>query len=63
MNIEHLIESFPLGDIIRMWACERLGHEVLVGRELAKGVVGEALRLQNINPKHLKSSASLREKP
>ena len=63
MNTGHLIESYTFGDIVHRWARERLIHEILVARELAKGVVDEALQLQSINPKHLKSSASLRGEP
>ena len=63
MNTGHLVDSYTFGDIVRLWARERLVHEVLVAREVANGVVEEGLQLQSINPKHLKSSASLRGEP
>ncbi len=63
MDTGHLVESYTFGDIVRLWARERLVHEVLIARELAKGVVDEGLQLQSINPKHLKSTASLRGEP
>lgn len=45
------VESLKFGDIVRLWGRERLVHEVIVGRELAKGVLREGLRLQSVNPR------------
>ncbi len=35
------VESFKFGDVARIWGRERLEHEVVIGRELARGVIQE----------------------
>ena len=57
------IESFKFGDIARIWGRERLEHEVVIGRELAQGIVHDGLRFQSINPRWVKSSESFRGSP
>ena len=57
------VESLKFGDIARIWGRERLQHEVVIGRELARGIVNEGLRFQSINPKWVKSSESFRGSP
>ncbi len=57
------VESFKFGDIARIWARERLEHEVVIGRELAQGVVYEGLRFQSINPRWVKSTEPFRGSP
>ncbi len=44
-----LVESYRLPDVVRMWARERLEHEVVVARDLARAVVCEGLRLQSVD--------------
>ncbi|OIO67128.1 MAG: hypothetical protein CO186_09225 [Zetaproteobacteria bacterium CG_4_9_14_3_um_filter_49_83] len=63
MEASQLVESYTLPDIIQFWARERMVHEVLVARELAKGVLDEGLRLQSENPKYLNASNVLRRGP
>ena len=63
MDVGQIVDSYTFGDIVRLWSRERLVHEVLVARELARGVLDEGLRLQSVNPKHMKSSESLRRSP
>jgi hypothetical protein len=57
------VESYKFSDIVRLWGRERLVHDVIVARELAKGIIREGLRFQSINPKWLKSSAEFRSYP
>ena len=57
------IESFKFADITRHWARERLVHEVLIGRELARGVVGEGLRFNSVDPKWAKATTPFRGYP
>jgi hypothetical protein len=60
MDPGQAVESYKFGDIVRLWGRERLLHDVIVARELAKGIISEGLRFQSINPKWLKSSAEFR---
>ena len=62
-ELGHLVESYTFVDVVRLWGRERLVHEVLIARELARGVVDEGLRLQSVNPKHVKSTEVLRGEP
>ncbi len=57
------VESFKFGDVARIWGRERLEHEVVIGRELARGVIQEGLRFQSISPKWVKSSETFRGSP
>lgn len=57
------VDSFKFGDIVRHWARERLVHEVLVGRELARGVVREGLRLNSVNPHWTDPATEFRGSP
>ena len=57
------IDSFKFADITRHWARERLVHEVLVGRELARGIVREGLRFNSVDPKWAKSTTPFRGYP
>ncbi len=57
------VESYKLTDVTKLWARERLVHEVIVGRELANGIVTEGLRFQSVNPKWVKAGESFRGYP
>ena len=57
------VESFKFADVARIWGRERLEHEVVIGRELAQGVIQEGLRFQSISPKWVKSSESFLGSP
>ena len=57
------IQSFKFGDIVKHWGLERLVHDVLISRELARGIIREGLRFQSVNPKWTKSTEALRGYP
>jgi hypothetical protein len=57
------VESFKFTDIVTHWGRERLVHELLVARELARGVVHEGLRLQSVDPKWTSATTVLRAEP
>lgn len=59
----HEIGSFKFGDIVRHWGRERLVHEVIIVRELARGIIREGLRFQSVNPRWTKSSETFRGYP
>jgi len=59
----HEIESFKFTDIVRHWARERLVHELLVARELARGIIREGLRFQSVEPKWVKATEAFRGYP
>jgi hypothetical protein len=63
MQLGQLVESYKFSDLVEHWARERLVHPVLVGRELAQGVIAEGLRLQSVDPKWVKSSEAFRGYP
>ncbi|HEY5994531.1 MAG TPA: hypothetical protein VIU46_08030 [Gallionellaceae bacterium] len=44
-----LVETYRLPDVVAMWARERLEHEIVVARELARAVVCDGLRLQSVD--------------
>ena len=55
--------DFKFVDITRHWGRERLVHEILISRELARGIIREGLRFQSADPKWTKSSESFRGYP
>jgi len=57
------VESFKFNDVVRHWAKERLVHELVIARELAKGVVRDGLRFQSTDPQSLHAKDSLRGEP
>lgn len=57
------VDSFKFADIVEHWSRERLVHALVIGRELAKGVINENLRFQSVNPKWVKATESLRGEP
>ena len=57
------VDSFKFGDIIKHWGRERLVHDVLIFRELARGVVREGLRFQSVDPKWEKPNTEFRGYP
>lgn len=50
MDVRGIIESYRFWDVVSLWARERLVHEVVVARELAKGVLEDGLRVQSVDP-------------
>ena len=57
------VEAFKFRDVVQHWARERLVHEVLVARELAKGIIREGLRFQSVDPKWTKPGTIFRGEP
>jgi hypothetical protein len=47
------VESYRLWEVVTQWARERLEHETVVARVLAKGVLREGLRAQSVDPRWL----------
>lgn len=47
------VESYRLWEVVAQWARERLEHETVVARVLAKGVLREGLRVQSVDPRWL----------
>lgn len=43
------IETYRFSDVVSLWARERLEHEVIVARALARAVICDGLRLQSID--------------
>lgn len=48
-SFTQLVETYRLPDVVRMWARERLEHEVIVARDLARAIVCEGLKLQSVD--------------
>lgn len=42
-----MLDHLKLTDVIALWARERLEHDVLVARRIARGVIHEGLRVQS----------------
>lgn len=50
MVLSQHVESFRFWDVVEQWAQERLEHEHVVARAMARGVVRDGLRLQSVDP-------------
>jgi hypothetical protein len=51
------VESYKLWEVVTQWARERLEHEHIVARVIAKGVLREGLRVQSVDPRWLNVGA------
>lgn len=49
MILSRHVESYRFWEVVAQWARERLQHEHVVARVLAKGVVREGLRVQSVD--------------
>ena len=47
------VESYRLWEVVAQWARERLEHETVIARVLAKGVLREGLRAQSVDARWL----------
>lgn len=47
------VDSYRFWEVVAQWARERLQHEHVVARVLAKGVVRDGLRVQSVDPRWL----------
>ena len=51
MVLSQHVESYRFWDVVGQWANERLEHEHVIARALARGVVRDGLRLQSVDPR------------
>ncbi|MBI2768828.1 MAG: hypothetical protein HYX47_04355 [Burkholderiales bacterium] len=51
MTLSRHVESYRFWEVVTQWARERLEHEHIVARVLAKGVLREGLRVQRVDPR------------
>ncbi len=51
MTLSRHVESYRFWEVVTQWARERLEHEYIVARVLAKGVLREGLRVQSVDPR------------
>ncbi len=63
METFYEVERFKFSDIVTHWGRERLVHDVLVARELARGIIREGLRFQSVDPKWTKPTETFRGYP
>jgi hypothetical protein len=49
------VESYRFGDVVRLWARERLEHEIIVARALARAVVCDGMRVQSVDARWLEN--------
>ena len=54
MPLSHLVESYKFWDIVVLWAKERLEHEDIVARALARGIICDGLKFQSTDSRWLK---------
>jgi hypothetical protein len=63
MKPSQLVETYKFWDVAALWALERLEHEIVIARAMARGVIADGLRFQSIDPRWLKSNDSLNGRP
>lgn len=63
MDTGPLVASHIVPDLVRLWARERLVHEVLVAREIAEGVLTQGLRVESSDAKWVPADTALRGSP
>ena len=53
MNVapSQLVESYRFWEVATQWAQDRLQHEQVIARVLARGVVRDGLRVQSVDPR------------
>ncbi len=51
MTLSRHVESYRFWEVVTQWARERMEHEHIVARMLAKGVLREGLRVQSVDPR------------
>ena len=65
-SLSQLVESYRFWDVVRLWARERLEHEEIVARALARAVVCDGLKLQSIDARwanNVKQGLQLKGQP
>jgi hypothetical protein len=63
MQSGEFVDSYRFSDVVRLWARERLVHELNVARELVEAVVVDGLRFQSVDPQWMDASESFRGCP
>jgi hypothetical protein len=58
-NTIQLVECYKFWDIVTLYARERLEHDSIIARALARGVVVDGLRLQSVDARWLDAARSL----
>jgi hypothetical protein len=53
MLLSQHVESYRFWEVVTQWAQDKLRHEHVVARVLAKGVVRDGLRVQSVDPRWL----------
>lgn len=51
MLLSQQVESYRFWEVVTQWATEKLQHEHVVARALAKAVVRDGLRVQSVDPR------------
>lgn len=51
MLLSQQVESYRFWEVVTQWAAEKLQHEHVVARALAKAVLRDGLRLQSVDPR------------
>ena len=59
VNPGQLVESFKFWDVVILWSRDRLEHDVVVARALARGVIVDGLRIQSVDPRWVNPERSL----
>ena len=54
MSLSHLVESYKFWDIVVLWAKERLEHEDIVARALARGIICDGLKFESVDSRWFK---------
>jgi hypothetical protein len=59
MNPSQMVESYKFWDVVALWSREKLEHELVIARALARGVIVDGLRLHSVDPRWMKPDQSL----
>jgi hypothetical protein len=51
MVLSQHVESYRFWEVVTQWAQERLEHEHVIARAMARGVVRDGLRVQSVDPR------------
>jgi hypothetical protein len=51
-----MVESYKFWDVVTLWAKERLDHEDIVARALARGVIRDGLLCQSVDMRWVKDN-------
>ncbi len=49
MSLSQLVESYKFWDVVTLWAKEKLEHEDIVARALARGIIREGLKFESVD--------------